>query len=193
MEGVMKRVLFVVSMIAVDSVCNGMNELDISAVASSLVNIQIRLQSKLPLDQLRVLVNHEEMRVCEERLREMCSEWLACLTMQSNDFVKQIADAVSIVPKDEKMRTKMAEIMQQLVAKYRLASDLEKELLKQAPDFGFCLGIAGCYLPMESCSPELIDLFKDFSGEDISQDAGMKLIRLSPGENAYWFLQEQQR
>jgi hypothetical protein len=193
MEVVMKKIVCMISMLGIFGICDGMEVLLGKAFVTQSTCVNIYLRDGLSPEILAHIAESEKMQVLmkkfEETLRsEYESECLAYQTMQAHSFVKQIADRLSVIPKDLNMVSNIKDILQNLVERYKNAGVKEKDLLKQAPDFAFCLGIAGYYLSREN-SEDISVLFKEISSEDISQEAGLKLIRSSFGENAYWFLQ----
>ena len=100
---------------------------------------------------------------------------------------QQLAIQMSMLPKTE--IEKLKECFIQLKTSYKMYRDVVGEsFLKTQTEFPFCIGLLAYYLGEERNIDDIKAWFAEIN-EEMSQYNGIQLIKSSPGEQAYWFME----
>ncbi len=152
----------------------------------------IDIKSKYSIDTLSFFLQdkyvHKELTNLISALKEVEKEYLAYEEMVVNDRIKEIADKIAILPKNEFFISKMQLIIQELISYCNSQDALHSGFIEKSPDFCFCLGICGYFLSDQKANA-VGSFFKKITGVDMSKQNGLSLLKQSTSENAFWFLQ----
>jgi hypothetical protein len=159
----------------------------------SFPEMQIIFEIDQETKEIKYHLNEEYVNALTELFENCRNEYNEMNKFNISNKIKKAVDLIGTIDinKPVDLAAEINSKMTEIINFYNNSDDKIKEFIKSDAEMKFCLGIIAYYLDASGESEDkstLKSFFIECTAKEMTKAEGMKLIKDSNTENAYWFL-----